>query len=200
MRAGRVAGLGLLLLLTVPILIAAASPLQSYRSIAYVSGSLAGVTALMLLIAQPLLAGGLWPGLTRAATRRWHRRAGGVLAASVLVHVGGLTIASPADAIDALMLVSPTPFSIYGVTAMWVTVLTVLLVVLRRRLPVRPVTWAWLHNGLALLLVGATVVHAMMIEGTMGPVSKGLACAAALVAGTGIIAYLRVWRTLRHRA
>jgi hypothetical protein len=42
-----------------------------------------------------------------------------VLVVAVVVHVGGLWITSPPDMIDALLLTSPTPFSAFGVIAMW---------------------------------------------------------------------------------
>jgi hypothetical protein len=63
---------------------------------------------------------------------------GSLLVALVLVHVGGLLIASPPDAIDALLLRSPTPFSVWGVLAMWATFAAALLAALRERLAIRP--------------------------------------------------------------
>ena len=183
----------------VPVIVAATSPLHAYRSPPYVAASLAGVLALGLLLVQPLLAVGWLPGPRLARLRRWHRLAGTSLVALVAVHVGGLLIASPPDAIDALLLRSPTPFSVWGVTAMWAVALTAALVALRRRMRLRPATWAAVHNALALVVVLGTVIHAVQIEGTMGTASKWALCAAALGAAVAAVARARLG-DLRRRA
>jgi len=54
-------GLGLLLL--VPLLVAAFSPLLAYREAIYILAGFAGVAAMGFLLLQPLLAGGYLPGL-----------------------------------------------------------------------------------------------------------------------------------------
>jgi hypothetical protein len=180
----------LALAVAVPVVVAASSPLHAYRSAPYVAASVAGVLALGLLLVQPLLAAGWLPGAHRVRLRRWHRRTGAVLAALVAVHVGGLLIASPPDAIDALLLRSPTPFAVWGVTAMWAVILTAVLVALRRRF--RPAAWAAIHNGLALVVVLGTVIHAVQIEGTMGAASKWALCLAALAAAVAAVARERL--------
>lgn len=186
---------GLLLLAVMgPVAIAAGSPLQAFRGASYVAASLAGVLALGLLLVQPLLAAGYLPGAGTPRMRRWHRWAGAALVAAVAVHVGGLYVASPPDALDALLLISPTPFSVWGVTAMWAVILTALLVALRRRL--RPAAWRVAHNALALVVVVGTVIHALQIEGTMGAASKWALCGAALAASVAAIVHLRVVRPL----
>ncbi len=91
-----------------------------------------------LLLVQPLLAGGLLPGLRAQLGRRVHGWIGGLLVASVVVHVGGLWITSPPDVIDALLFASPTPFSVWGVIAMWAIFAAALLATLRRRLACEP--------------------------------------------------------------
>lgn len=182
--------------IAVPFAIAAASPLQAWRSAPYIAGSLAGVLALAALLVQPLLAAGYLPGLRGPRALRWHLRLGTALVVLVAVHIGGLYLASPADATDALLLVSPTPFSVYGVTAMWAVVLTALLVALRRRLPVRMTTWRIVHYALALVVVGATIVHALMIEGAMGSLSKVFLCA---LAGAATLVAVMDLRLLRRR-
>lgn len=188
---------GLLLLAVMgPVAIAAASPLQAFRGASYVAASLAGVLALGLLLVQPLLAAGYLPGAGTPRMRRWHHRVGAALVAAVAVHVGGLYVASPPDALDALLLVSPTPFSVWGVTAMWAVILTALLVALRRRLRLRPAAWRVAHNALALVVVVGTVIHALQIEGTMGAASKWVLCGAALAASVAAIVHLRVVRPL----
>ena len=190
---------GLALAIAAPLAIAAASPLHVYRSPPYIAASLAGVLALGLLLVQPLLAMGWLPGARLARLRRWHRLAGTALVALVAVHVGGLMIASPPDAIDALLLRSPTPFSVWGVAALWAVAATAGLVALRRRVGLRPATWAALHNALALVVVLGTVIHAVQIEGTMGTASKWALCAAALGAAVAAVAQARLGG-LRRRA
>ena len=180
------------LVVAVPFLIAAASPFHAYRSAPYVAASLAGVLGLGLLFVQPLLAAGWLPGARLARLRRWHRRVGATLVTLVAIHVGGLLIASPPDAIDALLLRSPTPFSVWGVIAMWAVVLTGLLVALRGRMRLRPARWAAIHNALALVVVLGTIVHAVQIEGTMGTMSKWALCAAALLVAVAAVARTRL--------
>ena len=57
-------------------------------------------------------------------------------------------------------------------------------------------TWYRLHNGLALVVVVATVVHALQIEGAMEIVSKGVLCLAALASTVVVLLNLRVIRPL----
>jgi hypothetical protein len=115
----------------------------------------------------------------------------------VALHVGGLYLASPPDTIDALLLVSPTPFSIYGVMAMWGIAATAILVLLRRRLGLRHSVWRLIHNGLAAIVVIATVIHALQIEGAMEPISKWMLCVAVLAATGVVLMDLRVVRPFR---
>ncbi|MEM6550135.1 MAG: hypothetical protein AAF713_20670 [Pseudomonadota bacterium] len=49
------------------------------------------------------------------------------------------------------------------------------------------------------VIVAASVVHEMLIEGTIGLVSKSLLCALARAATAKVIAGLRVWRALLGR-
>ena len=190
----------LALFVAVPVLVAALSPLHAYRPPSYVAASLAGVLALGVLLIQPLLMTRLLPGVAPARLRRWHRRTGFVLVVLVAIHVGGLLIASPPDAIGALLLRSPTPFSVWGVTAMWAMVLSAVLVALRRKMQLRPATWAAFHNLLALVVVMGTVIHAVQIEGTMGTVSKWALCLAALTAALAAVARPRFSRLSRRGA
>ena len=202
-RAGRAVALGawalLIAAMAVPLAVAATSPLLASRNAAYVVAGLSGAVALALLLLQPLLAAGYLPGLRAASERLWHRWLGAAILAAVALHVGGLYLTSPSDALDALLLVSPTPFSVYGVAAMWALVATGVLVAVRRRLGWRPVAWARLHNALAVVAVVGTVVHALLIEGTMGGRSKLLLCVAVLAATAAVMVHLRVLRPLRRR-
>lgn len=189
----------LLVVMAAPILIAATSPYLAYRTPAYIVGGFAGIAALALIVVQPLLAAGYLPGPGLTAARRWHRRLGAAIVLCVGLHVGGLYLTSPPDTLDALLLVSATPFSVYGVLAMWGVVATAVLVALRRRLGLRPSTWSFVHNALALVVVVATVIHAVQIEGAMGTASKWALCLAALAASVWTLLDLRVLRPLARR-
>lgn len=164
--------------MVVPMTIAAQSPLLAYRDAPYILSGIAGIAALCLLLVQPLLAVGL-PGWPRASSaRRLHRAIGAILLVAILVHVAGLYVTSPPDTIDALTLASPTPFSIYGVTAMWALIAAAAILPARRRFGVR--RWRRVHLALALWVAVGTVAHAMLIEGTMGTISKAVLCVAVL--------------------
>ncbi|SEA69316.1 ferric reductase-like transmembrane domain-containing protein [Rubrimonas cliftonensis] len=182
-----------------PVAVAATSPLLASRGAPYVIAGLAGAAGLALLLAQPLLAAGYLPGLRAATERRLHRRVGAGIALAVALHVGGLYVTSPPDALDALLLVSPTPFSVYGVAAMWALIATAALVALRGRLGLRPAAWRIAHNVLAVVIVIGSVVHAMLIEGTMGALSKTVLCGAVLAATAVAVVHLRVLRPMRRR-
>ena len=164
----------------IPLAVAAANPLQSTRNPAYVIASLTGAAALSILLIQPLLATAALPGLTRPAGRKWHQITGIALTLAVALHVAGLYVTSPDDTTDALLLAAPTPFSLYGVTALWTLAATTLLVSVRKQLPLRPTPWRIAHNALALVVVATTIAHALLIEGTMGPTSKLLLCLGVL--------------------
>jgi predicted ferric reductase len=189
---------GLAALMAVPFLIAATSPFLAYRNLPYIVGGFAGILCLALLLAQPLLAAGYLPGLRLARARDWHRRIGALIVLCVLLHVGGLYLTSPPDTIDALLLVSPTPFSVWGVTAMWGIAITAILVAFRRRLGIGYPAWRVLHNAIALVVVIATVIHAVQIEGAMGIVSKWVLCIAVLLATSATLMDLRVIKPLQR--
>jgi predicted ferric reductase len=176
----------------VPIAVAAASPLLAWRDPVYIAAGFAGVIALGLLLVQPMLIGGYLPGLSAHRARRAHRWIGGVLVVAVVIHVGGLWITSPPDVIDALLFASPTPFSAWGVIAMWAIFAVALLAALRRRLG--PRAWRIAHMLLAVVVVVGSVAHGILIEGTMGTVSKAALCALVLAATIKVMADLRVWR------
>ena len=118
---------------------------------------------------------------------------------AVVVHVGGLWITSPPDMIDALLFTSPTPFSPFGVIAMWAIFAVALLAVLRRRLGLGPRTWRIAHVSLAVVIVLGSVAHGMLIEGTMETMSKAALCALVLAATIKVMADLRVARDVARR-
>ncbi|MEP2391631.1 MAG: ferric reductase-like transmembrane domain-containing protein [Paracoccaceae bacterium] len=177
--------------IVVPIAAAALSPLLAWRDPIYVAGGLAGVIAMTLLLVQPMLAGGYLPGLPNQIYRRTHRVVGGLLVGMVMLHVLALWITSPPDVIDALFFRSPTPFSLWGVVAMWAVFASALLAALRRRLHLRPIAWRLAHKTLAVVIVLGTVVHALLIQGTMETVSKVALCLLILAATAKVLIDLR---------
>ncbi len=179
--------------IAVPIAAAAASPLLAWRDPIYIAAGFAGVIAMTLVLVQPLLAGGYLPGLSTLRGRRVHRVIGGVLVLAVVIHVAGLWMTSPPDVIDVLLFASPTPFSVWGVVAMWALFATALLAAYRRRLRLRPRTWRVAHTGFALVIVVGSVLHAMLIEGTMETLSKAALCLLVVMATLKVVADLRVW-------
>lgn len=180
----------LVIAVTVAIGAAATSPLLAWRDPVYIAAGFAGVIAMALLLFQPMLAAGYLPGLPAARGRRVHRWIGTALVLSVVIHVAGLWITSPPDVIDALLFVSPTPFSIWGVIGMWGVFATACLAAFRRRLHLRPRTWRLSHRSLAAVIVTGSVIHAMMIEGTMEKFSKSVLCVLVLVVTVKVLADL----------
>lgn len=177
----------------VPLVAAAQSPLLQWRQPVYIVAGFAGIVALILLLLQPLLAGGYLPGLAAPRGRVLHRWTGVLLVLVVIVHVVGLWITSPPDVVDALLFRSPTPFSVWGVLAMWAVFLSALLALFRRKLRVRPRTWRLAHTAFALVIVAGTVIHALLIEGTMETTSKVALCALAVVAFLKVVADLKLF-------
>lgn len=182
--------------IVVPLIFAATSEYLAWRDPIYIAAGFAGVVALCLALVQPLLAGGWLPGLHLLRGRRVHRVVGVVLVAAVIVHVAGLWITSPPDIEDALLLHSPTPFSVWGVAAMWALFAAALLAALRRCLP--PRVWRVGHTSLVSIVVLGGVVHAMLIEGTMETTSKAILC--GLVIAAAVSAVAAPWMRARRRA
>jgi predicted ferric reductase len=178
----------------VPMVAAAMSPLLAWRGPVYILAGFAGIVALGLVLVQPLLIGGYLPGLSAFRARRAHRWIGGTLVVAVLIHVGGLWFTSPPDMIDALTFTSPTPFSPWGVVAMWAIFAVALLAGFRRRSGLRPRQWRMAHMLLAVVIVVGSVVHGMLIEGTMETMSKAALCALVVAAAVTVMVDLRVWR------
>ncbi len=186
-----------MLAIGVPIVAAAFSPQLAWRHSPYIIAGFAGIVALALLLIQPLLIGGYLPGLSGTRARSVHRWIGGLLVTAILVHVGGLWITSAPDVIDALLFRSPTPFSVWGVIAMWAVFATALIAVLRARLRIRPRTWRLVHASLAVIIIVGTVIHAVLIQGTMETFTKYALCAVVIVVALKVFIDLRVlvWRT-----
>ena len=176
----------------VPIALAATSDLLAWRGPVYIVAGFAGIIALGLVLVQPLLIAGYLPGLSAFRGRRAHHWIGGTLVVAVVVHVAGLWITSPPDMIDALLFVSPTPFSPFGVIAMWAIFAVAILAPFRRRFGLR--TWRIAHMSLAVVIVVGSIVHGMLVEGTMETMSKVALCALVLAATIKVMVDLRVWR------
>ncbi|MCP3412045.1 ferric reductase-like transmembrane domain-containing protein [Bradyrhizobium sp. CCGB01] len=180
-----------------PIAAAAGSEQLAWRGPVYILAGFAGIIALGLVLVQPLLIGGYLPGLSAYRGRRAHHWIGGALVLAVVIHVAGLWITSPPDMIDALTFSSPTPFSPFGVTAMWAIFAVALLALLRRRLGLRLRTWRIIHIPLAIVIVAGSVAHCLLIEGTMETISKVALCALVLAATVKAMVDLQVWRKQR---
>lgn len=181
----------------VPVIAAAFSPFLAWRQPVYIVAGFAGIIAMCLLLIQPLLAGRWLPGLSAMTSRRWHRVCGLALSAAIVVHVAGLWLTSPPDVVDALLFVSPTSFSVWGVTAMWAAFAAALLGIYRQRLGVQFRLWRLGHTGLASVTIIGSVVHALLIEGTMEIMTKVALCVLVIVASIGTLARLRVWQIRR---
>ena len=182
----------------VPIIVAAGSEYLQYRSTIYVIAGFAGIIGLAILLLQPLLASGLLPGLSVKAGRQIHRWTGLALLLSIALHIAGLWITSPPDMIDALIFTAPTAFSVFGVVAMWALVAVAVLAGFRKKLKVRPQVWRFVHTMVAVVVVVGSMVHALLIEGTMGRVSKTLLCVVLAAALLLTIWRLRPWAGLKR--
>ncbi len=177
----------LLLTFAIPIIAAAFSPQLQWRDSIYILAGFAGVVSLCLLLVQPLLIGGYLPNFSPLNERRYHRWVGGTLVTAVIIHVAALWMTSPPDVIDALLFVSPTPFSIWGVIAMWAVFATAILAAFKKRLMLKPKTWRIGHTALAVIIIIGSVAHAMLIEGTMEIISKTVLCALVIIIGGWVI-------------
>lgn len=182
---------------SLPVVAASQSPLLQWRDPTYIAAGFAGILAVCLLLVQPLLVGGLLPGLPLARARKLHGWIGVGLILAVMAHVVGLWITSPPDVLDALMFASPTPFSVWGVIAMWAIFIAAGLAALRRRIGLRRFRLG--HTGLVLVVVIGTVGHALLIEGTMEVMTKIALCLCVVIATVKTVADLRVWVLVRRR-
>ncbi len=181
--------------IAVPIVIAAKSPLLQWRQPVYIAAGFAGIVAMVAVLIQPLLVAGLLPALTGRRRSRAHRIGGVVLILAVIAHVAGLWITSPPDMIDALTFSAPTTFSPLGVISMWMLFAAASLALLRRHLPAR--VWRVGHTVSVALAALTAVAHAMLIEGTMGTLSKTALCLLVLAATAKAVLQFQPWRSLR---
>lgn len=187
---------GVALATGVPLVAAAFSPQLAWRDPVYILAGLAGVVAMALLLVQPLLIGGYLPDVSGPRARRIHRVTGMILVGAVVVHVGALWITSPPDVVDALLFASPTQFSVWGVIAMWAVLASAAIASQRKRLS--PRTWRTVHVGLAAITATGTVIHALLIDGTMEQLSK-IALAVLVALACGKVIWATVQRTRRRK-
>jgi predicted ferric reductase len=178
---------------SVPIVLAAGSEYLQYRSLVYIIAGFAGIIGLALLLVQPLLIGRDLPGIDASRSRIMHAWSGGLLVFMVVVHVAGLWITSPPDVIDALLFRSPTPFSLWGVIAMWAVFLSAIFALIRRPIKISPRSWRFVHGMLALVIVSGTIAHALLIEGTMEFFSKIVLCTFVGVATLKVLYDFKIW-------
>lgn len=184
----------LALAIAVPIVAAAQSPLLQWRDPFYIIAGFSGIFGLALMLVQPLLISGIL-GAVRA--RRVHVWSGVGLLFAVVVHVLGLWITSPPDVVDALLLRSPTPFSVWGVVAMWAVFAAAILAVFRKRVGLR--IWRVGHSLAVAIVITGTVVHAWLVQGAMGTVTKGALCVMVFAAGIWVLRQRQAWRMLFNR-
>lgn len=161
-----------------PIVCAAFSPFLAYRSAIYIGAGFAGIVAFALILLQPLAVSGWLPGVSDKGARRLHRWIGALIVMFVAAHVLGLWITSPPDVIDALTFTSATPFSVWGVLAMWAVFASAAVAILRSRGRIRWRAWRRTHLPLAILIAVGTILHALLIEGTMEAFTKIALCGA----------------------
>ncbi len=81
---------------------------------------------------------------------------------------------------------------------MWAGFAAAAMGVLRQRLSLRFRVWRLGHAGLAIVTILGSVVHAMLIEGTMEVMTKTALCGLVLLASVRTLARLRVWEVHRR--
>ena len=187
---------GLVVAMVAPVLIAAGSPYLAYRNLPYIVGGFAGIVCLSLFVIQPLLAAGYLPGVPSPGSADGTAGSARRSSLCVLLHVGGLYLTSPRT---RSMRCCWSRRRRSRSTACWrcgASSATAVLVALRRRSGLRYATWFFIHNALALVVVVATVIHALQIEGAMETLSKWLVCLAALATTLVVLLDLRVVKPL----
>lgn len=170
--------LGLFALMAFPVIRAISNPYLPFRETSYIIAGFAGIFCLSIFVLQPLLATRRIP-LHPFRARRLHRIVGICVLSLTIIHVAGLFVTNSDDVIDVFMLRAPTTFSIFGVIAFWGIILTGLIATLRHSLP--SFIWRKTHQTLSCIVISATIIHALQIQGAMEPISKWIICLAAIL-------------------
>lgn len=179
--------------ISISVIAAAYSPLLAWREPIYIAAGFAGILGMGLMLLQPLLVGGHLPGLPSPKGRRLHRLIGASILFAVVLHIAGLWITSPPDVVDVLLFRSPTPFGVWGALAMWAVFASAALAVFRKRGWYSLRFWRIVHTGLAVVIVLGTILHAVLIEGAMEALSKGVLSVCILAATLKVVVDLRAW-------
>ncbi|SDZ20572.1 hypothetical protein SAMN05444004_107152 [Jannaschia faecimaris] len=74
---------------------------------------------------------------------------------------------------------------------MWAIFASALLAALRQRIRLPLPVWRLVHTALAVMIVVGSVVHALLIDGTMETISKAALCVLVLAATVKVVADLR---------
>lgn len=154
--------------------LAAMSPLLQWRGPIYIAACFAGIIAFCVMLVQPLLITGDLPTNRPLKARQLHRIVGMGIMILIIIHIVGLYWVSPMDVVDVLLLRSPTPFGLWGAIGFYAAFALSLVLVFKDRLSVK--TWRHAHLTLAMIIVVATILHALQIEGTMEQISKWVLC------------------------
>ena len=181
-----------------PIIAAAFSPYLAWREPIYILAGFAGIIGMCLLLMQPRTGGALVAGavardqpplaqVVRSGPCRCYRDP-----------CRRLWITSPPDVVDALLFVSATPFSAWGVIAMWAGFGAAALGIFRQRLntAVQGLA-AGSCRSLATVTILGSVIHALLIEGTMEVMTKFALCVLVVLVSVGTLTKLRVWEVRR---
>lgn len=83
---------------------------------------------------------------------------------------------------------------------MWATFTAAALAIFKRKLPMAAHLWRITHTLVTALVVVTSVAHAMLIDGTMGNVSKILLSIAIVMATLIVAIRLGSWKALVRRA
>ena len=179
----------------VPIALAATSPQLAWRGPVYILAGFAGIVALGLMLVQPLLIAGYLPGLSayRAACASLDRRRAGCRDRD--------PCRRPLDHQSARHDRRPSLRIADAILPLW---RDRHVGDLRRRaagylpsaIETAPRTWRIAHMLLAIVIVAGSVVHAILIEGTMETVSKAALCALVLAAAIKVMADL--WARIKR--
>lgn len=78
---------------------------------------------------------------------------------------------------------------------MWAIFASAFLAAFRQRLGLRPRLWRLTHTALAVMVIVGSVIHALLVEGTMETVSKAALCVLVLAATGKVVVDLRGWST-----